>query len=372
MSQDKSSLPKIDEIPDMDNQGLPEKQAPSLKRILKVLIPILISVVLVIWVYHSIEDPAAVWRYVQQATLWPLLLMIPLSLLSHYLRAWRWRRFIGEKVSVFYGFTSVMIGYAVNDVLPRVGEIARVINMNRMTRVPIAKLLTTLLAERIIDVIVIVLLVGVSILIQGEVIAETIPDLIPAGKIALAFAIIGLIGLFFIAFAPDLICRIFNKIAVPIHAKAAEKGEALIRQGADGLAFLKKPSQAFPVFLETVGIWGLYLVTFLLGLEAFGILDDVGYDGGTVSFSITCSGVIVPSVGAIGAYHKMGQLSLINLLNIDADLASACILVIHAILFYFIGGVCGVIAWGLQIFVRRKKTDADTPDPRDDFNAESE
>jgi len=182
-------------------------------------------------------------------------------------------------------------------------------------------------------------------------------DLIPAGQIALALAIAGLIGLFVIAFVPDLICKIVQKILKPIHAKAAEMGEALIRQGAEGLAFLKKPSQAFPVFLETAGIWGLYLVSFLLGLEAFGILDVIGYGGGTVSFSITCSGVIAPSVGAIGAYHKMGQLSLINLLHIDADLASACILVIHAILFYFIGGVCGVIAWGLQIFARRKSPD---------------
>jgi len=354
MSQEESPQHQTESNNDPESVGKP---ASSLKRILKIALPILISFALVIWVFHSIEDPSAVWRNMQQATIWPLLLMIPLSLLSHYLRAWRWRRFIGEKVSVFYGFTSVMIGYAVNDVLPRVGEIARVINMNRMTQVPIAKLLTTLLAERILDVIVIVLLVGLSIIIQGDEIAQTIPDLIPAGQIALALAIAGLIGLFVIAFVPDLICKIVQKILKPIHAKAAEMGEALIRQGAEGLAFLKKPSQAFPVFLETAGIWGLYLVSFLLGLEAFGILDVIGYGGGTVSFSITCSGVIAPSVGAIGAYHKMGQLSLINLLHIDADLASACILVIHAILFYFIGGVCGVIAWGLQIFARRKSPD---------------
>ena len=43
------------------------------------------------------------------------------------------------------------------DVLPRVGEVARVVNMNRMTKVPVARLVTTLIAERFLDVIALVL-----------------------------------------------------------------------------------------------------------------------------------------------------------------------------------------------------------------------
>jgi uncharacterized protein (TIRG00374 family) len=336
----------------MNEQEDTVKRSALLGRMLKIGIPILISAALVIWILHTIEDPKDVWEKMKQAALWPLLAVIPVSMASHVIRAWRWRRFIGRPVSGFYAFTSVMIGYAVNDVLPRVGEVARVVNMNRLTKVPIARLLSTLLAERLLDVIALVVCLGISFLIQGEEISEKFPALAQAGPIALVAAAGGLLGLFLVAYYADLLTRLMGKGARRIHEKAGAKVEELIRQGADGLQFLRKPSNLIPVFLETSGIWVLYWASFLLGLAAFGILDRIGYSGGTVAFSITCSGVLVPTMGAIGAYHEIGRECLIKLFSTDPALALASITVIHAVLFYVVGGLFGVLAWGLQAWVK--------------------
>lgn len=329
--------------------------ANPLKKLLKIGLPVAISAVLVYWVFRQIENPEKVWEYMGRASIMPFLILVPISLFSHWLRAWRWRRFIGEKVSVFYGFTSVMIGYAVNDVLPRVGEVARVVNMNRMTKVPVARLVTTLIAERFLDVLALVLFLGLSILIEGQRLAEQFPKVSQAGLIALALSLVGLAMLYALAFASGPIRRLFGKMARPIHPKLAEKGELWIEQGAEGLAFLKNPRQAFFVFIETAAIWILYLVCFLLGLMAFGVLESIGLKGGTVVFSITSSGVLVPAVGAIGPYHQFGLKALTDLFAMDPAEALAVITVTHAVIFYFVGGVCGALAWILQIVARRKQ-----------------
>jgi uncharacterized protein (TIRG00374 family) len=339
--------------PDPRKEAL--KPASPLKRILQIGIPIAVSVALVFWILHSIEDPREVWEYMKKAAMWPLLLLIPISLVSHLLRAWRWRRFIGEPVSLFYSYTSVMLGYAVNDVLPRVGEVARLVNMNRMTRVPVAKLLTTLVAERLLDVIALVFCLGISFSIEGDLIAEHFPTLSQAGPATLVISLVGLAGLFAIACTTEWILRIYQKIANPIHPRLAEKGERLIRQGAEGLAFLKRPVQAVFVLLETAGIWFLYWIAFLVGLHAFGILHEIGHDGGTVSFSITVAGVLVPTVGAVGSYHALGQQALTNLYEMDPARALACITVIHAVLFYVVGFFLGLFIWMLQFWTGPEK-----------------
>jgi uncharacterized protein (TIRG00374 family) len=319
-----------------------------IKRACKIGLPILISLVLVAWILHAMEDPEAVWESLKTASPAPLIAIIPLSLLSHFIRGWRWRRFIGQPVSAFYAFTSVMIGYAVNDVLPRVGELARVINMNRLTRVPVARLLTTLLAERILDVIVLALLLGLSFVLEGERIARKFPALAGAGPKAMAAALAALAGLFVLAFAADFLRRFFGRLVRRFHEGLASKVEALIRQGGEGLAFLKRPGQAIPILFETLGIWLLYWYTFILGLAAFGLMDEIGYRGGTVAFSVTCSSVLVPAMGAIGAYHAFGIECLTGFFDIDESRAYACIFAIHALLFYVVGGLFGVLAWALQ------------------------
>jgi len=334
-----------------------KKKSSTLSRILKTTIPIVISVSLVAWIYYSIEDPKDVWKKMLEVSLLPLAAMIPVSILSHLIRAWRWRRFIGEPVSVFYAITSIMIGYAVNDVLPRAGEVVRIVNMNRLTKVPVAKLLSSLLAERLLDVIVLLACLGASLMIEGELIAQHFPRMADLGPLLMVCAGAGLAGLFAVAYYSDFLCTFIGNLARRMSKKAGGKIETLIRQGAEGLVFLKNPRLILPVLIETLAIWTLYWICFILGLMAFGILTPIGYEGGFVSFSVTTVGVSVPAIGAIGTYHELGRQALSNIYTIDESLAIACITVTHFILFYILGGLGGIAAWGLQ-FLKFKKSEA--------------
>jgi uncharacterized protein (TIRG00374 family) len=331
------------------------KRRPFLGQVLKTGLAFCITGAFLYWIIrYQIREPEQIWAHMTTARLLPLLSILPVAFLSHLLRAWRWRRFIGQPVSVFYSFSSVMIGYAVNDILPRVGELARVVNMNRITRVPLAQLLTTLVAERILDVIALVALLGISILIDGPRIAERFPDLARAGPIALILSLAGLFALVAIAFTSEFLVRIFGSVTHRIHSGLGGRVENLIRQGASGLTFLKRPSQALPILVETTGIWVLYFAAFLLGLASFGLLEDIGAIGGLVAFAVSTTGVLVPAVGAIGPYHEFGRVALTDLYQVDPNLALACITALHAMLFYVVGGLGGVLTWGVQIWVLRR------------------
>lgn len=336
------------------SEGTDKGKPSSLAKYVKILLAFAVTAVFVVWIGHTIEDPKKVWSYMGQADLFWLVLLVPVSMASHLLRAWRWRRFIGRPVSLFYSFTSLMIGYVVNNVLPKVGEAVRVVNMNRMTKVPLARLIATLLAERMIDVICLVLLLGVSLLMEGERIREHFPELTEAGEIPLIGACLGLAMLFFIALKPKWVGVILGGIFRRIHKGLGDKVEALAHQGAEGLAFLRKPSQAVPALIETAGIWALYWVVFLIGLEAFGLMEVVGYQGGTVTFSMATVALLLPAAGAVGPYHKFGADALTLFYSVDPDLSIASITIIHAMLFFVIGGVGGMMIWGIQIFVHRR------------------
>jgi uncharacterized protein (TIRG00374 family) len=307
-----------------------------------------VSAVLVFWIVARIERPEQVARSIAGASILPLVAIVPVSFLSHWFRATRWRRFLGRPVPRFYAFSSVMIGYAVNDVVPRGGEVARVVNMWRTTGTPAPSLAATLVAERFLDVIILVGFLGFSLVLEGDRISEAFPAVAGAGPSALGLAVVGIGFLVAMAFAGGRLAELTERIAGKIHRRLGSALGRIVREGAQGLAIVRRPRAAAVALLETGLIWSLYLAAHLLGLAAFHLLDGIGVAGGTVSFSITSCSVLVPSQGAIGAYHKLGQESLHLLYGVDSDSALACVTVLHAILFIGVGGLGGAAVWFLQ------------------------
>jgi hypothetical protein len=285
---------------------------------------------------------------------------VPISLFSHWVRATRWRRLIGEPVQRWYAFSSVMIGYAVNVVIPRGGEVARVINMNRLTAVPYPKLFATLIAERILDVVVLVGFLGVSVLVDGERLGRAFPMVTGLGSTLVLLAAVGVLLMILLGVSGEFLPRFAGRFAGGLHRGLAKRTEAVVHEGVEGFSVVRKPRQALLATAETAAIWACYWLTFALGLSAFGLLDRVGYRGATVTFSVTSLSVMLPAQGAIGVFHAFGQKALHDLYGIPTEEALAWITVLHAILFLGVGGLCGVLVWGLQL--NPERSDSEPPD----------
>lgn len=335
--------------------GLEGKPASRWRRSLSISIPVAVSAGLVAWILYKIPDLDQVVRRISGALFeHPLFLLaiVPVCLASHGFRASRWRRMLGGNLSLFYCFTSVMLGYSVNLVVPRGGEVARIVNMHRTTEAPVAHLVATVIAERIIDVVVLVAFLGLAILIDGPRIADAFPALFWLAPAVFAASALSLSIVIWMVYAPAGIARLSGGIAGRFGRAFGTRVEAFVAEGARGLASMKEPRQAGLAIFETLAIWILYWAAMILGLAAFDLFPGLGFGGGTVSFAITSCAVMVPSLGSLGPYHEIGLSALTGIYAVPVETALGCMTVLHAIQFILVGGFLGLLIWLLQPFVR--------------------
>ena len=113
-------------------------------------------------------------------------------LFSHFVRAIRWKIILNSvksDTSIKNLFGSLMVGYAVNCVVPRLGEITRAVLIGRWEGLSRSSMLGAVIVERVIDII----FLGISVLISVYIWQEDLYAGFPWLKSALYFSMIGII-----------------------------------------------------------------------------------------------------------------------------------------------------------------------------------
>src|SRR5579872_635529 len=108
-----------------------------------------------------------------RANYWLLVPVLGLLLVSHWLRALRWRQLIqpmGYDPSRLNCFLGVMIGYFVNLGAPRLGEVIKCTILARYEKVSADKLVGTIVAERAFDVVCLMTVFGLTLIFQYDII----------------------------------------------------------------------------------------------------------------------------------------------------------------------------------------------------------
>jgi len=124
--------------------------------------------------FHDIADAwdALEWQY--------LILLIPLAILNHAIRYFRWEVLLKWVSSIVFRRTTAIFVFSAGSLLiftpGRIGEIAKIIYARDLFGIPVATSLPILIAERITDVVVMALLASIGFLMLGEA-----PDFIVAG-----------------------------------------------------------------------------------------------------------------------------------------------------------------------------------------------
>src|SRR5690606_1664755 len=102
-----------------------------------------------------------------------------------FARAYRWKftlEHLGSKVPFKNQFCAVNIGYLMNMFIPRSGEISRAVVLAKYNQVPFDKGFGTIVAERVVDLILLALCIGVVFLLQFNVVETFILNHIPKEK----------------------------------------------------------------------------------------------------------------------------------------------------------------------------------------------
>jgi glycosyltransferase 2 family protein len=292
---------------------------------------------ILLWAAFAGSNPQQLWRYIQNIQAIYLLPIAAIALFGHWLRAWRWRILLKpfKKVSLFNTFTALMVGYAVNIIIPRGGEIARIVSLARSEQLPWAGILPTMLIDRILDIAALAILLAVSLLYLPESLAGNLTWLKPAGVVMVLVTLIGLIGLPYLGKLLEYIFGL-DVVKKKAPAKFVELASKLSTEFEQGTRCLKNPLAYPEIAILSVVIWFTYWAGFYLMLMAFGLTTQVNMLNAFLSFTIGSVGVLVPTPGSVGSYHFLVSQALVILSNVDKDQALAFVSLLHLFTFMLV------------------------------------
>jgi uncharacterized protein (TIRG00374 family) len=280
------------------------------------------------------------WSEIQTALLSAqpsLLLWSLVTIMATYLiRALRWQILLSPlgRAGLWNCFSATVIGFMVNFLLfGRLGEIARPYVLARREGFSASGAFATILLERMLDLVTVVLFVGFALLL-GAGRSETgggVGALELGGLLGLAAALLGLGSMFLFARYPDAALRFTKRLLSFVPRRFGDRALGFVDTFRSGLGVLVDGSGLLKIGLMSVLLWLSICLSFWLGARAFEV--EFGFVDTFLVIGFLTVGVAVPTPGAIGGYHVMCALALTTLFGTEATLAKAVALVSHAISF---------------------------------------
>jgi len=227
-----------------------------------------------------------------------------LGLLSHISRTQRWILMIeplGKKPRMLNTFLAVMVGYLMNMVIPRMGEISRCGVLARYEKMSFTQLIGTVVTERIIDVLMLLLLTFIVIITQfGKILQfmENNPDVTHKLQ-SLAFSPWSLV---FILVLVALLYLFRKQI---LKSVAFAKGREILLKFEEGLKTIKNMNHKGAFILHSVFIWLMYYLMLYVVFFSFGFTSHLSAIAGLTTFVLASYGMVAPVQGGIGAWHFM-------------------------------------------------------------------
>jgi uncharacterized protein (TIRG00374 family) len=241
------------------------------------------------------------------ANYWWIGFAIVLGVLSHYLRALRWKMLIeplGYNPGTRNTFFAVMIGYIANLALPRLGEVSRCTVLTRYENVPFNKAFGTVITERALDLLMFVFLFFLNLALQFGKLSVYINDKIYkpieqkfhlgmdlSGSFSiLVFAFLLLFGTLFLVFRKRIIKNAFY-----------QKVKGIIVGFLEGIKSLTRIKHIWLFVFYSLGIWVLYLLMAYFVFFSFPESSHLSIDAGLATLVFGTIGIMLVQ-GGIGIY----------------------------------------------------------------------
>lgn len=261
-----------------------------LSRFLQIAIPLGLGIFLIYYIYgkFSPDQLQQVRHYFSSANYWIVGLSVLLSLLSHILRASRWNLMLeplGYRPKLLNNFMAVSVAYLMNIFIPKSGEVSRAIILARYEKVPFDKGFGSIISERVIDLILLLLFTLTALLLQFDILYDYLLEVVPIKTLVIAATVLlalGIIGLLFLKMSKS---GLANKINGLVYG---------LKEGMLSVIHMKRKG-AF--IFQSLVIWALYLLSFYTATLALEETSSIGFGTliitfvvGSFTFAFTNSG----------------------------------------------------------------------------------
>jgi len=296
-------------------------------RYIKLIIGICISIAGLYYAFRGI-DFVRLWKIINQLDLFYGILSLIILLISNIIRALRWQILASpiDRISIKPVFSSIMIGYFGNSVLPfRMGELLRAYVLAEKTSLNVSTAFGTIVTERILDFVGLSLLILLTILVYP---ADWINQKIIIGVVVLSLTAFVFVFCFkeikeFFLFDIKKI-RLLQKSIVVL--KIIDIFERLI----NGAVAIRSTNKVMLIFLYTVLIWLMYCFSTYFALLSTGI--SIKWYEVCVLMISTSLAISVPAAPAyVGTYHATVVYVLTSFFFINQLDAQASAIIIHGV-----------------------------------------
>lgn len=284
-------------------------------RWLTILIPLLIGIAIIYYQFNTLtsEEIGKIRISFEKANYYYILLSLLIALVGYWSRAYRWKyalNHLGYHTKFSTNFFTVCVSYLVNLTVPRSGEITRAALLKKYENVPFDKAFGTIVAERIVDLLIFLLFVLIGFVSQFDQIYQFLLSENVSMQSLLIMAIVGIVLMV-------IFMLIWIYAEWEIILKLKKKFSGLI----EGITTVYKMKDRWNYIFHSFFIWFSYLMMFYVAVFALPETTEISFDVVVMGF-IFGSLAVGFSNGGLGAYPFSIAL-IFSLYGITKDVGTA-------------------------------------------------
>ena len=263
----------------------------------------------IIFLLFKNQDPAQLIKEIQKVDgKWVFFSMI-FGGWAYVSRGLRWIVLIdalGYNSTKLNSVSAVSIGYFTNMFIPRAGEISRCTALNQVEKIPVDKLFGTILVERVLDFVFLILLILLIFVLKfndllsfySTLKAQQNPDEGSDKSLTLlaVFLIGGIIFFLFKRFLKD--------------SKFYEKSLVFIEGLKEGFTSIKNMKRKSAFWFHSFSIWIMYFLMTYICFFSMQETSHLSVSDGLFLLVLGGIGMVVPTPGGVGSYHAIVMIGL--------------------------------------------------------------
>ena len=300
------------------------------RNLLKVALPLLLGGFILYWVYRDFDFAQAA-RVLRHGIDWGWMsLSLLFGVLSHVLRGLRWKQTLAPldaRPRTANCVDAIFISYAANLLLPRVGEVSRCGVLARYDGVPFAKSLGTVVTERLLDGLCLVLIAAVTFFAQMPVFMRFFQE---TGTKIPSFVHLFTSPWFYVALFSVVGALWLLAVWLVRMLSFFERVRGVVLDVWQGVMSLRRVRNVPLFLLHTVLMWLCYFLHFYLTFYCFPFSEGLGVQAGLVMFVAGTFAVIVPTPNGAGPWH-FAVITMMMLYGVSSADASLFALLVHGI-----------------------------------------
>jgi len=302
----------------------------------KLWIGLLISVFFSYLAFRNV-DVSQMWTVIRSANPFSLVLIVIITFLQYVIRAWRWDILLEpiKKTGFSNRFTSVLIGFAANSILPaRLGEFVRANYIGHQEGIKSSSALGTLVVERLFDgfTLLLILMIGVMGTTFPEQWQSISKSLRGTGFILLAGYVLIIVFIIGFKYKADSFLSIFDRLLFFLPSHFRLKIRDTIWNFSLGLVLVKDPMRIFQTICFSFLLWFSALCQIEFTEQSIGL--NLPFIATFLIMAMASLGVMIPSApGFIGTFHLAVQYGFM-FYGISKELALSAAILWHAAMIF--------------------------------------